>query len=85
LLSRWNKLIEAFLAEGLHFRFEDLYEALVKIGYTPHQPHSGSSHYTFRKPGCMPITIPKQVPLKRKCIEWVAEAVCSYLEEDQYE
>jgi predicted RNA binding protein YcfA (HicA-like mRNA interferase family) len=82
-LSQWDKLIEAILAEDPNLRFEDLYKALVKIGYTPHQPRGGSSHYTFRKPGCTPITIPKHTPLKKVYIELVAEAVRSYLEEDQ--
>lgn len=31
----------------------------------------GSSHYTFRKKGCMPITIPKHEPVKRVYVEMV--------------
>lgn len=85
LLSQWDKLIEAILAESPKLRFEDLSKALEKIGYTATQPRSGSSHYTFRRQGCMPITIPKHQPLKRVYIELVAEAVREYLEEDQHE
>lgn len=36
---------------------------------------SGSSHCTFRKPGCQPITIPKHDPIKRIYIEKVREVV----------
>jgi hypothetical protein len=32
------------------------------MGYEKRQPQSGSSHWTFRKKGCMPITIPKHEP-----------------------
>ena len=35
-------------------------------------PRSGSSHYTFRKPGCQPITIPKHEPIKKVYVEWFA-------------
>lgn len=31
----------------------------------------GSSHYTFRKKCCMPITIPKHEPIKRVYVEMV--------------
>lgn len=51
------------------------------MGYTARQPRGGSSHYTFRKPGCMPITIPRHTPLKKAYILLVAEAVRAYLEE----
>ena len=38
-------------------------------------PRSGSSHYTFRKFGCMPITIPKHEPIKKVYVEMVREIV----------
>ena len=80
-MSQWDKLIAAILAEDRGLRFEDLKKALLRMGYTAEQPRGGSSHYTFRKPGCMPITIPKHQPLNRVYIELVAEAVKRYLEE----
>ena len=36
---------------------------------------SGSSHYTFRKPGKHPITIPKHEPIKRIYVEMVRKVV----------
>lgn len=36
---------------------------------------SGSSHYTFRKQGCMPITIPKHEPIKKVYVELVRQVV----------
>ena len=82
-MSQWQKLIDAILKEDKNLRFEYLCKALTKIGYTMEQPRGGSSHYTFRKPGCMPVTIPKQIPMNRAYIELVANAVRAYLEEDE--
>ena len=38
-------------------------------------PRSGSSHYTFRKVGCCPITIPKHKTIKKVYVELVKEIV----------
>lgn len=81
-LSQWDKLIENIINKSPGLRFEELAKALQKIGYESAQPRSGSSHYTFRKKGCMPITIPRHTPLKKAYIELVAEAVRIYLEEE---
>lgn len=40
-----------------------------------HQPRGGSSHYTFRKKGCAPITIPRHEPIKRAYVMLVREVV----------
>ena len=80
-MSQWDKLVAAILAKDKSLRFEDLAKALIRMGYEMSQPRGGSSHYTFRKPGCTPITIPKQQPLNRAYIDLVAEAVKRYLEE----
>lgn len=84
-MSQWDKLIDGILREDPQLRFEDLCKALEKMGYTPRQPRSGSSHYTFRKTGCMPVTIPKHHPINKAYITMVSEAVRAYLEEAQDE
>lgn len=33
------------------------------------------SHYTFRKTGCQPITIPKHEPIKKVYVEMVKKVV----------
>ena len=43
----------------------------------------GSSHYTFRKPGCQPITIPKHEPIKRVYVDMVRKVVESEVENDE--
>lgn len=82
-MSQWDKLIEEILHEDAHLRFEDLCKALEKMGYTARQPKGGSSHYTFRKAGCMPVTIPKHYPISKAYIAMVAEIVGASLEEEK--
>ena len=81
-MSQWDKLIAEILDENKNLRFEDLKKALIKMGYTVGQPRGGSSHYTFRKPNCPPITIPRQQPMNKTYIELVAAAVRAYLKEE---
>lgn len=74
-MSQWDKLISRIcnLSKGL--RFDELRRVLESYGYTMAQPRSGSSHYTFRKIGCRPITIPKHEPIKRVYVELVRQVV----------
>ena len=46
-------------------------------------PRSGSSHYTFRKQGCMPVTIPKHEPIKKVYVEMVRQIVESETKNDE--
>lgn len=78
-VSQWDKLIDEILREDTSLRFEDLCKALERMGYTARQPKGGSSHYTFRKAGCMPITIPRHYPINKAYIAMVADAVREYL------
>ena len=82
-MSQWDKLIAEILEKDANLRFDELYKALVKIGYTSNQPQGGGSHYTFRKAGCMPITLPRHIPMKKVYIDLVSDAVRAYLEEKQ--
>lgn len=40
-------------------------------------------HYTFRKEGCMPITIPKHEPIKKVYVEMVRQIVESEAKNDE--
>lgn len=80
-MSQWDKLVAAVLRKDKSLRFEDLCKALEHVGYHKEQPRSGSSHYTFRKEGRYPITIPRHQPLNRVYIELVADAVQLFLQE----
>lgn len=81
-MSRWEKLIADVLSKSPNLRFSDLQKALLNIGYNMEQPRGGSSHYTFRKKGCTPITLPKKKqPMDKVYVTLVAEAVQDYLSE----
>lgn len=74
-MSQWEKLLENLKRLSADLRFEDLRKILEKYGYDMHAPRSGSSHYTFRKSGCQPVTIPKHKPIKKVYVEKVREIV----------
>lgn len=74
-MSKWDKLIMRILSLSKDLRFAELQKVLEDYGYQMHSPRGGSSHYTFRKPGCMPITIPKHEPIKEVYVEMVRQIV----------
>ena len=57
-MSKWDKLITRICNLSKDLRFGELRKVLESYGYEMNAPRSGSSHYTFRKQGCTPITIP---------------------------
>ena len=74
-MSKWEKLLQKILALSKDLRFEELRKVLESYGYVMQVPRGGSSHYTFRKPGCTKITIPKHNPIKRVYVEMVKDIV----------
>lgn len=74
-MAKWDKLIKRIYSLSNDLRFEELRKILEYYGYTMNSPKGGSSHYTFRKPGCYPITIPKHEPIKRTYVELVRNVV----------
>jgi len=75
LLSRLEKLINEVKKLNKNLRFEDLSKILINLGYVQNQPKGGSSHYTFRKAGKLPITIPKSTPINKAYIEMLKNAI----------
>ena len=73
-MSKWDKLINRVCSLSTDMRFTELRKILESYGYTINAPKGGSSHYTFRKPGKNPITIPKHEPIKRIYVEMVRDA-----------
>ena len=82
-MSSWDKLLNKILSLDKNLRFDELHKVLEKYGYTMYAPRSGSSHYTFRKPGCSPITIPKHEPIKKVYVELVRDAVESEVRKNE--
>lgn len=74
-MSKWDKLLKRIYSLSKDFRFEELRKVLESYGYQMKAPKGGSSHYTFRKVGCQPITIPKHEPIKKVYVEMVKQVV----------
>ena len=74
-MSKWDKLLGRILSLSKDMRFDELKKVLESYGYVMNAPKSGSSHYTFRKAGKSPITIPKHEPIKKIYVQMVKEIV----------
>ena len=82
-MSKWDKLLQRICSLSKDLRFDELRKVLESYGYSMTAPRSGSSHYTFRKGGCHPITIPKHEPIKRVYVEMVKIVVESEESNDE--
>lgn len=82
-MSKWDKLIARICNLSKDIRFAELRKILESYGYVMNAPKSGSSHYTFRKRGCQPITIPKHEPIKKIYVEMVRQIVESEEKQDE--
>ena len=82
-MSKWDKLIKRICNLSKDLRFDELRKVLESYGYEMNAPRSGSSHYTFRKKGCMQITIPKHEPIKKVYVEMVRQIVESEAKNDE--
>lgn len=74
-MAKWDKLLSKIKSLNKEMRFDELRKVLESYGYTMFAPKSGSSHYTFRKAGCNPITIPKHEPIKVVYVRMVKNVV----------
>lgn len=84
-MSKWDKLLEKICSLSKDTRFNELRKVLESYGYEMHQPKGGSSHFTFRKEGCRPVTIPKHEPIKKVYVEMVREVIESEVDADDAE
>lgn len=82
-MSKWDKLLARICTLSKDIRFDELRKLLENCGYEMNAPRSGSSHYTFRKKGCKPITIPKHEPIKKVYVEMVKQIVESEESNDE--
>lgn len=74
-MSQWDKLIERICSLSRDMRFEELRRVLESFGYEVKRPAAASSHCTFRKNGCAPITIPVHEPIKVTYVRMVRDAI----------
>ena len=82
-MSKWDKLLTRICSLSKDLRFDELRKVLESYGYEINAPRSGSSHDTFRKAGCQPITIPKHEPIKKIYVEMVKQIVESEAKNDE--
>lgn len=82
-MTRWDKLLERILSLSSDLRFDELRKVLESYDYEMRAPRGGSSHCTFRKSGCMPITIPKHEPIKKVYVEKVRTVIESEVVNDE--
>ena len=61
-MSKLEKLLQRIKNNPKTVRFDELDKILVNTGYERFQPRGGSSHYTYRKHGRNPLTIPFRKP-----------------------
>ncbi len=76
-MSKWDKLLSKITALSKDVRFNELQKILEGYGYEMKAPRSGSSHYTFRKAGKMPVTIPKDEPINIAYVKIVRDIIVS--------
>lgn len=69
MADRRRKLVERILRNPKDVSFEEVRQVLEAFDYECRQPSGGGSHYTFRKPGTNPITVPKNKPVKEVYIK----------------
>ncbi len=82
-MPKWDKLLSKICSLSKDLRFDELCKVLKSYGYEMNSPRKGSSHYTFRKAGCQPITVPKHEPIKKVYVEMVKQIVESEASNDE--
>lgn len=69
--KRILKLVSRVIENPKDVDFGILRRLLESFGYEYSQPRGGSSHYTFRKTGSAPITVPKKKPVNAVYVKQV--------------
>lgn len=70
-MSKWEKLLNKITSMSIDIRFSELKRILEGYGYEGRKPSGGSSHWTFRKQGKPPVTIPEDEPIKSAYVRLV--------------
>ncbi|MDO8685605.1 MAG: toxin HicA [Clostridiales bacterium] len=74
-MSKWEKLLVKITALSKDVRFAELKRILESYGYEGRKPGSGSSHWTFKKQGKLPVTIPENEPIKLVYVKLVKDII----------
>lgn len=76
-MTKLQKLLKRLYELDPDLRFDQLAKILQEYGYSANETADGSSHITFRKKGCQPITIPRHNPIKKAYIDIVKKAIAN--------
>lgn len=68
---------------GHDIRFEEIVKVMKEYGYEIKQPKGGSSHYSFVKPGCSRIVIPRHKPIKKVYVKMIKKVIEEEMKEDE--
>lgn len=82
-MSKWDKLIKRICNLSKDIRFNELRKVLECYGYEMKALGRSGSHFTFRKNGCTPVTVPKDEPIKKVYVELVRHIIESEAENDE--
>jgi hypothetical protein len=74
-LSKWEKLLSKITGLSKDVRFAELIRILEGYGYEGKKPGGGSSHWTFRKQGKPPLTIPENEPIKLVYVRMIKDII----------
>ena len=74
-MSTWDKLLKRLYVLDKNLAYEELAKILNTYGYEAKETKGGSSHITFRKKNCLPVTIPRHGKINIAYIKLVREAV----------
>lgn len=82
-MSSWDKLLKRFLELDYDIRFEEMVKVMKEYGYEIKQPKGGSSHYSFVKPGCNRIVIPRHKPIKKVYVKMIKKVIEEEMKENE--
>ena len=74
-MSQFEKLLKRIHNLSNDLRFSEIKKILEYYGYVMTSPRGGSSHFTFRKKNCNPVTIPKHEPIKKIYVLMLKESI----------
>ena len=78
-----DKLLKRFLELDHDIRFEEIVKVMKEYGYEIKQPKGGSSHYSFVKPGCSRVVIPRHKPIKKVYVKMIKKVIEEEMKENE--
>lgn len=74
-MGKKEKRLREIMRLSKDLRADEIISAMKDFGYTAEFPSGGSSHCTFRKPGCAPVTIPIHGKIPVEYVKLIKKAI----------